>query len=558
VQGRWYYVTGVYDGDASPRLKLYVNGVLEATANSGLAGNIVAHSSSDRLNFGRLPSGYRLFTGTLDEVRIWKSALTQEQIRSQMCAAATQGNECASYWPLDAAGGADVADSGPAGVNGTFYTALVDVHSYDNAARLLYDEDKFWTVDGFTGMELRTVAGAGVDETTTITGNMENELRLATWGTNPILDDNGEGTGGGMTWYGIRNPSESAQWRFSDAPVASTGEAQILEGASDVQGIFASKLNSFPSSLLRISSADFGDSDRVLFGYLGEGLWSNTTNIPSNINHRLSRVWKLEVHTEDVRTGNFVFDVSDLLLRAGSEGDLRLLLDDNGDFGDAVVRTGTYDPIDSTFTVKLDLADGMFVTLASTTEFNALPVELDCFTAHRSGDAVVLAWRTVTEQNNFGFYVQRSSGDPRDWSDLGFVAGGGTSNTPRDYRFVDRAEAGAVWYRLRQVDRDGRAAYSEAVAVAALGDARDLRLALFPNPVRTDGTISFTLSEPGLVTATIVTTLGSAVETLCRDQALGAGTHWLPFDASALPGGMYVLQLRTATATVTRPVFVVK
>jgi hypothetical protein len=94
--------------------------------------------------------------------------------------------------------------------------------------------------------------------------------------------------------------------------------------------------------------------------------------------------------------------------------------------------------------------------------------------------------------------------------------------------------------------------------VAALGDARDLRLALFPNPVRTDGTISFTLSEPGLVTATIVTTLGSAVETLCRDQALGAGTHWLPFDASALPGGMYVLQLRTATATVTRPVFVVK
>lgn len=267
----------------------------------------------------------------------------------------------------------------------------------------------------------------------------------------------------------------------------------------------------------------------------------------------------MEVHTAAARIGRFIFDVSDMLLGAGYEGDLRLLADTDGNFGDATVVTGEYNSGDSTFIARTLLEDGMYCTLASTSEYNVLPVELDLFTASRLGDVVVLNWRTVTEKNNFGFYVQRAIGaTPREWSDIGLVPGSGTVNSPRSYRFVDNAVAGVVWYRLRQVDRDGTIALSDAVSVGSQAAARDMRLAMYPNPVRRAATISFVLPESGLVTATIVNTLGSVVNTLCVDRAFGGGAQWLPFDASALSGGVYYLHLRTTQGTASRPVFIVK
>ena len=85
----WYYLVGVYDDDdPSNSLKIYLNGVLQGSDNT-LSGNINSYNAADRLNIGRVPSGYRLFTGDLDEIRIWKGALTQDQIKQQMFSKAT-------------------------------------------------------------------------------------------------------------------------------------------------------------------------------------------------------------------------------------------------------------------------------------------------------------------------------------------------------------------------------------------------------------------------------------------------------------------------------------
>lgn len=87
--GTWYHVAGVYDGRSGARqIRIYVNGVLEGTAS--LSQNIQTHSADNRLQVGQWPYnqggavGNRGFNGDIDEVRIFRAALTQQQIQEQM------------------------------------------------------------------------------------------------------------------------------------------------------------------------------------------------------------------------------------------------------------------------------------------------------------------------------------------------------------------------------------------------------------------------------------------------------------------------------------------
>lgn len=75
TSGEWFFVTGTYDGSD---LKIYVNGVLEATVTASR--NI---DTTFPLNIGRGNSGQEYYSGLIDEVSIYKRALTDEEIFGQ-------------------------------------------------------------------------------------------------------------------------------------------------------------------------------------------------------------------------------------------------------------------------------------------------------------------------------------------------------------------------------------------------------------------------------------------------------------------------------------------
>ena len=77
----WYYVTGVYNATALT-LDIYVNGVLD---NGTLSGTIPASQTnpSQNVRIGMRSGGY-YFKGTIDEVRIYSTALTQPAIQANM------------------------------------------------------------------------------------------------------------------------------------------------------------------------------------------------------------------------------------------------------------------------------------------------------------------------------------------------------------------------------------------------------------------------------------------------------------------------------------------
>jgi hypothetical protein len=94
-----------------------------------------------------------------------------------------------------------------------------------------------------------------------------------------------------------------------------------------------------------------------------------------------------------------------------------------------------------------------------------LPIELLYFNATPVKDAVLLTWTTASETNNDYFVVERSS-DALNFHSIGTVRGAGNSIQLLNYRMYDREGLGGIiYYRLKQVDYDGKFAYSKIIPV---------------------------------------------------------------------------------------------
>jgi len=114
-----------------------------------------------------------------------------------------------------------------------------------------------------------------------------------------------------------------------------------------------------------------------------------------------------------------------------------------------------------------------------------LPVELASFKATQAGKSVKLLWSTKSELDNAYFEVEKSD-DGWHWVGVGRVEGRGMKSEATNYDLLDNHPfPGINYYRLRQVDIDGKEEYSEVISIDLrnLEDFGNLRLA--PNPATT-------------------------------------------------------------------------
>lgn len=189
-----------------------------------------------------------------------------------------------------------------------------------------------------------------------------------------------------------------------------------------------------------------------------------------------------------------------------------------------------------------------------------LPVELTTFRARLNGKAVDLAWRTATESNNAGFEVQRRTGaGENDWQDLGFVQGAGSSSTPRDYTYTDMQipSSGDAYYRLKQIDRDGKFDYSSVVSVKIGSSASFALFPNYPNPFRGTTTIAFTLPQDAQTSVKVYDLNGKLMKTIAEEY-MKSGYNSMTMDAAGMMPGTYkyIVQsgpvLKAGTMTVAR------
>ncbi len=154
------------------------------------------------------------------------------------------------------------------------------------------------------------------------------------------------------------------------------------------------------------------------------------------------------------------------------------------------------------FIVSLDRATGSLYHLSTQ---SPLPVEMISFSGYKSNNQVKLKWITLSEKNNKGFSVERSS-DARNWEKIGFIQGKGDKLTEYTYTFIDKKpNQGINYYRLLQEDIDGYSEFSKIVRVFFEGK----KLAFYPNPV--NDAIHFITPGRKLNKVLIYNTLGQLI-----------------------------------------------
>jgi photosystem II stability/assembly factor-like uncharacterized protein len=181
-----------------------------------------------------------------------------------------------------------------------------------------------------------------------------------------------------------------------------------------------------------------------------------------------------------------------------------------------------------------------------TGEVAPVPVEFTSFTANASQNAVNLAWETATEVNNFGFEVQRSF-DNVSYSTISFVKGKGTTTEKQVYSFTDQVSlTSKTYYRLRQVDFDGRFEYSDIVEVDnTLPESFSLSQN-FPNPFNPSTKIQFSLPQTSDVQLNIYDVRGNLVESLVSGMK-SAGYHEVVWNAAKNASGIYFVQIKAGS-----------
>lgn len=179
---------------------------------------------------------------------------------------------------------------------------------------------------------------------------------------------------------------------------------------------------------------------------------------------------------------------------------------------------------------------------------NILPVSLINFegSLNKDGKGVSLTWRTNFEQNNKHFEVQRSF-NGTEWTSVGTVKGAGNSGTVINYAYNDLLSKGTmarndIYYRLKQVDEDGKYKYSKILVVRIYNTKNINSIAVTPNPVINDINVTIDVTEDVYGSFKLYNAAG--VEILRTTDKLRKGTQNIMIEnSSKITPGLYFLEV---------------
>ncbi len=182
------------------------------------------------------------------------------------------------------------------------------------------------------------------------------------------------------------------------------------------------------------------------------------------------------------------------------------------------------------------------------TLFNTLPVTLVSLSAKNMNGDAVISWTTSTEINNKGFEIERSF-NGKTFSKINFVKGAVNSSVLHNYVVSDNNvfannNASLVYYRLKQVDLNGKYTYSDVVSVSTdVKDAED-NIKSFPNPFNSDININITAKAENTVHINIFDIRGQLVHSSSFVANQGEGIYKVE-NLDGLAGGIYFVRVES-------------
>jgi Secretion system C-terminal sorting domain len=173
-----------------------------------------------------------------------------------------------------------------------------------------------------------------------------------------------------------------------------------------------------------------------------------------------------------------------------------------------------------------------------------VPIDLISFEAKEKNCTVQINWSTASEYSSKSYAIMRSEDGVRFTTKIGEVSAAGFSNTKHDYSFVDEAPMANNYYRLSQMDIDGKV---KLLPIANVNMKNCLAQSDFvsnisPNPVVDK--INFTIKNASKnedVQIVISDALGRNV--IAQTQKLQSGINNLFLDVRKLSVGTHFVKI---------------
>jgi hypothetical protein len=220
-----------------------------------------------------------------------------------------------------------------------------------------------------------------------------------------------------------------------------------------------------------------------------------------------------------------------------------------------------YQPIDGTFSNSLAQGTaGSIITdfltwdgLTTFSEFggvgssnNPLPVELLSFNGMCEEGMVNLAWQTASEFNSSHFDLEKST-DGETWRVMATIPSAGTSNELLTYQAMDNnGTNGSNYYRLRQVDNDGKEKLYDPINVSCVESTAGY-FTSYPNPSGNEFQVVVNNKEIlGACTLNIVDVHGKVIDQRSIDMKEGINMFVI---TEMLKPGIYFLNITNGSKT---------
>ncbi len=178
--------------------------------------------------------------------------------------------------------------------------------------------------------------------------------------------------------------------------------------------------------------------------------------------------------------------------------------------------------------------------------FNAvtLPVTWLSFDGVHINQSNQLTWSTASEKNNKVFVVERSL-DDENFEAIGIVNGVGNSNVVSKYQYTDNQlpDVTALYYRLKQIDVDGKFSYSQVVKIGIDDFDMEMGFTVGPNPFTQNIRISYQLKQPETVYYVLMNSKGLKIKQGYETANQNEGEFVIGVDNSCADG-LYFLQIK--------------
>ncbi len=184
-----------------------------------------------------------------------------------------------------------------------------------------------------------------------------------------------------------------------------------------------------------------------------------------------------------------------------------------------------------------------------------IPVKFNGFTAIKKDNNGLLNWQVENESALTDSYVVERSLNGRDFSPITSVASKFSGNTGANvYDYTDHnvkaLRSDIIYYRIKQLDKDGKFAYTEIRSIRL--DGKAFTASVYPNPVVLTGTVNIDLVTDEKINIILTDAAGKEVQKALIEGRVGLNIYKL--NMSNLAAGAYQLKVTAGNDSKVIPV----